>query len=636
MARLYQIFLVCLLIGFSSVSFGQVQNPADSVREFEVLRAASIRYFKIDSVTTLQTLAGNVIIKQGTTRINCDSAVVNNHTHIVESFGNIHINQADSLHTYGQYLKYVGAEKMAYLKRNVRLTDGKGTLLTQSLDYNLETGIGNFYEGGKVTENKTVITSTEGTYYSDTKDVYFKKNVKLDNEKDHVRADSLLYNMSTKISSFISKTNIKNKEVEINTNQGTYDLNTGNAFFTSRTNVVDSSGRVYTADNMALEHKSGNAQLEGNAVIIDTAGNFIVMSNQIFLNQQNKSFLATRKPVAIIIKDSDSTYIAADTLFSGISTRVEMEKMKLRSDSIMHVNIEENKKVLQVIQTDTSYVPLPADSSKILPPPMHGKDSINQVEIVTASLSKDSLYERSAIVNTESKDSLSAASSIKDNASLQKENKLIDSSMIKKSANKDTLTNSKVSEDSTIRYFLAFNNVRIYNDSLQSVSDSMFYSTADSTFRLYYDPVVWSGATQLTGDTIFLYTENNKPKRLYAFEKTLSVNRTREGFFNQMSGKTMNGYFVDGNIDFVRVKGSQAESVYYMQDADSAYIGMNRASGDAIDLYFKKDELLKVVFMNQVDGAMYPMQSIPTDQKELRNFQWLDTRRPKNKLELFQ
>ena len=86
----------------------------------------------------------------------------------------------------------------------------------------------------------------------------------------------------------------------------------------------------------------------------------------------------------------------------------------------------------------------------------------------------------------------------------------------------------------------------------------------------------------------------------------------------------------------MRVKGSQAESVYYARDDDSAYIGMNRAAGDVIDLYFKKGDLNKVLFVNDVKGKMYPMREIPADEKLLKNFIWLDDKRPKNKLELFE
>jgi hypothetical protein len=43
-----------------------------------------------------------------------------------------------------------------------------------------------------------------------------------------------------------------------------------------------------------------------------------------------------------------------------------------------------------------------------------------------------------------------------------------------------------------------------------------------------------------------------------------------------------------------------------------------------------------VKFVNNVDGTLYPIKEIPADKKELRGFKWLDKRRPKNKLELFE
>jgi hypothetical protein len=69
---------------------------------------------------------------------------------------------------------------------------------------------------------------------------------------------------------------------------------------------------------------------------------------------------------------------------------------------------------------------------------------------------------------------------------------------------KDTVAVNE--KDSTNRYFEAYRHVRIFSDSLQSVCDSMFYSFKDSVFRLYRDPVVWANSSQVTGDTILLFT----------------------------------------------------------------------------------------------------------------------------------
>lgn len=687
----YVCLIFFLMTGY--LSFGQIATTkpsSDTIREFEIIRGPSMRAIKIDSATTLQTIAGGAIIKQGSTLFHSDSAVVNPVTHIMEAFGNIEINQADTVHTYSQYLKYLGVEKIAYLKNKVKITNKSGTLFTDDLDYNLQTGIGNFHNGGKVIEGKSVITSMEGTYYEDTKDIYFKKNVKLDEPKKHIRADSLLYNMQTRKSSFISNTNIKTPEAEINTTQGTYDLNTGNAFFTNRSTVKDSSGRLYSANTMALENKTGNAQLEGNAVIIDSAGGYTIIANQVFLNKKNNSFLATRKPVLILKQKHDSTYIASDTIFSGFTTFVNNSNQVLQNDSTVNVNIPENKKVLETISNDSTGQYLlknHQEEPESLKKDFVGIDSVktfskvNQlikskketvVPALQDSIGKEPVPRKNKIDSSEKilkkpeKDSLKTADSLRHDIELKKSS--IDSGLVHDSLKRsmdsnrvkiDSLqtdsaknlsgiisaANEKITKtgidstnktDTSIRYFLAFHHVKIFNDSLQSICDSLFISSKDSVFRLYYDPVVWSANTQIAGDTMFLYTQNKQPKRLYVFESGLIVNRTKEGFFNQMSGKTINGYFIDGKIDYMRVKGTQSESIYYMQDEDSSYIGMNRATGDVIDLYFKNEDLKKVLFINKIQGKMFPMNQIPEDQKKLKNFKWLDDKRPKNKAELFE
>ncbi len=673
--------LLVFFLTFSLFSFAQISTKpavADTLQEFEIIRAPSMRAIRIDSVTTLQTVAGGAIIKQEGTTFYSDSAVLNPGTHEIEAFGNIHINQGDTIHTYGDYLKYLGMEKMAYLKGNVKLTDGKGTLFTKDLDYNLESGIGNFYKGGGVVEKKNVITSLEGTYYSDTKDVYFKKNVEVKGPKDTITADSLLYNMQTKKSNFISQTHIRNAEVDINTTEGSYDLNSGDAFFTQRTTVKDSSGRIYSADNMALEGLSGNGQLEGNAVIIDSANSFVVIANQIFLNKKNNSFLATRKPLLIIQQKNDSTYIAADTIFSGLKG----SEMILKKDTVLNINEQQNERVAELIKSDlgssrnvadstsdslamisdsdlllrTVNDSIPKDSSRLkVPPPVKdtffpekGKDSsiikmaekFRQLTPIDSLIIKDSIkpkaqikkdtVDRKILTDTSMLNQSSDTSGVEKAIRISEKNYL-DSTAVIQESSKD----SSVKSDSTARFFIAFHNVRIYNDSLQSVCDSLFFSTEDSVFRLYQDPVVWNGQSQITGDTIYLFTKNKDPERLYVFENGMMVNRTSEGFFNQLAGKTINAYFIDGRIDYARVRGQQSESIHYMQDEDSAYIGMNRATGDVIDFYFRKDELIKVLFINDVKGMMYPMNDIPTGERELRNFKWLDAIRPKTKFELF-
>jgi lipopolysaccharide export system protein LptA len=531
----FSVLLIFFVCNYCNAQQQQSANP-DTMRIIQIIQGKSLRQKTIDSGFIIETIAGNAILKEGLTIFNCDSAIINHHTNIMEAFGNIHINQNDSIHTYSQHLRYIAGDRIAWLDKDVKLTDKKGILYTQTLKYDLKTNIGEYTNGGKVVNGQTILTSEDGTYYADTKDVDFKNNVHLVDPKYDIVTDSMLYNTQTQITTFITDTYIKSKKGgDIFTREGTYDLETGKAFFGSHSVFTDSTHTTYTADNSAIDETSGIAQLEGHAVIRDSINGYTILGDQIFLNKKTNTFLATRKPVLIFKgQGNDSTFIAADTLFSGIQK----------------------------------------------------KDSAQQVITITDTL------KQTTVANT--------------------------------------------SSDTAIRYFLAFHHVRIFNDSLQSVCDSLFYSAQDSTFRLFQQPLVFANNSQISGDTIFLYTKDRKAKRLYVFDNGMIVNQSDKQIFNQISGRTINGYFKDGELDYMRVRGSPAESVYYPQNDDSAYIGMNRSKGDVIDIYFVNKEMNKVKFINDVDGTLYPMKQAPEDQKYLKGFKWWGERRPKNKFELFE
>lgn len=619
--------IVILYLLFSltgNTAFGQITLPvssaADTLRQIEIIQGNSLRKKMVDSII-YQTIAGNVIMKETPTLFYCDSASINERSKVMEAYGNIHINQSDSIHTYSQYLKYISAERIAYLKKDVRLTDKKGTLYTQELEYDLKTNIGIYKNGGRVVNGKTTLTSLDGIYYADTKDVYFKKNVHLVDPKYDIKSDSLLYNTQTQVVTFIAPTYIKSKEGgDIFTTSGNYDLKNGKAFFGYRTVFKDST-RTYVADNSAYDEKAGIAQLEGNAVIKDSVNGYTILGNQIFLNKKDNSFLATRKPVLIFKGDgNDSTFIAADTLFSGVEKRDEQgRKILLKKDTLKKTIIVTNDSTSLLNQTDSSL-------QKI-------KQTMDTLQSARAASEPELKKPGQPFISDTAIATIPSSDTTKLIVAIRPQDSLIKKPTIER-LKKDTTIN--VAKDSVIRYFIAFHHVRIFNDSLQAVCDSLHYSSEDSMFRMFKDPLVFSNKSQISGDTIHLFTKNKKVDRVRVFDNGIIINELNSKMYNQIAGRTLNGYFKEGALDYMRVKGSPAESIFYPQDDDSAYTGMNRCKGDVIDVYFVDKNVNKVKFINDVDGVLYPMRQIPDEQKNLKGFKWWESRRPKNKLELFE
>jgi hypothetical protein len=190
-------------------------------------------------------------------------------------------------------------------------------------------------------------------------------------------------------------------------------------------------------------------------------------------------------------------------------------------------------------------------------------------------------------------------------------------------------------DSNTNRFFEAYFNVKIFTDSMQAVADSMFYSFKDSVFRLFKNPIVWAQKSQILGDTIYLYTENKKPKRFYVFENALAINEAEKNLYNQVKGNTINGLFNNGNIEFFRAKGS-AENIYYTADESGAFIGVNRSTSDVIDVAFKDHKPYRVVFRNNLQGNISPIRQVNNAEMRVRGFSWYESRRPKTKFELFQ
>ncbi len=546
---LWRCLFALLLLAVSQAASAQVtmRPGADTTDVVIIKQADRLRYQRKDSVTELQMLAGRVFLQQNNTKFYCDSAVINQRTGIVEAFGNVHINDADSIHTYSQYLIYYSDTKKAYLNKNVRLTDGKGELTTNELEYDTDTKIGIYTNGGKVVSGKTVLTSRQATYYGDLKDVYFKDSVRMRDPDTDVDTDSLLYNTETQKVTFITETLIRSDSGRrtIRTSDGYYDMRTKQASFGRRPQIQDGSSFI-TGDVVSFDDSTGLSFARGSAVFRDTAQGIDILAGELQADRKKSTMLATQRPLMIIQQKKDSTYVTADTLYSGrITDMAGYEKTFLRPDSLSRDSTVKNDAAYQVVMLD------PGDTS-----------------------------------------------------------------------NRN-------------RYFLAYHHVRIFSDSLQAICDSLFYSGIDSVFRLFREPIAWANHSQITGDTMYLFTSDRQPRRIHVFENGLIINRTSEGFYNQIKGHTINGYFTDGRMDHMRAKGS-AESIYYAQDEDSAYTGVNRASADIIDMYFNGEGLRRVVFRSEVQGKMSPFRQVNHEEMRIRGFKWLETRRPKTKFELYE
>jgi hypothetical protein len=173
----------------------------------------------------------------------------------------------------------------------------------------------------------------------------------------------------------------------------------------------------------------------------------------------------------------------------------------------------------------------------------------------------------------------------------------------------------------------------MYRKDLQARSDSLYYSFEDSTFRMFYKPILWSDEMQSTADTIFILTKKNKADQLHYYSNAYIIMQTVKNYFDQIKGNKIIGYLKENELEYMDVKGS-AESLYYGKNDNNKILGQNNATSSYMKIYFSDKKVDIVKFINKPIAIFTPIRQVTEEQKLLKNFNWQESLRPKNKDDL--
>ncbi len=269
-----------------------------------------------------QIVSGNVRLRKGGMFMYCDSAYFYEAINSVEAFGNVRMEQGDTLFVYGDYLDYDGIEQMATLYadmgKKVRLRNREVTLLTDVFHYDMVGGVGYYDVGGEMIDNRNKLTSWEGEYYTQTKQSYFTGDVKLVSrgKKDELRinTDSLEYNTATHIAELVSPSEVINSDGVIYTSSGTYNTNTGVADLYQRSMVRTNRGNTLTGDTLIYDRSKQKGWAYGNMVLTDSARQSSLHGNYGFYDELRDSAFVTGRALAKEYSKGDTLYLHGDSI----------------------------------------------------------------------------------------------------------------------------------------------------------------------------------------------------------------------------------------------------------------------------------------------------------------------------------
>lgn len=269
-----------------------------------------------------QVLNGNVVMRKGDMFMYCDSAYFYEESNSFNAFGNVRMEQGDTLFVYADELNYDGASELAILYadfgKKVRLINKDVKLETDVFNYDMLNEVGYYTNGGVLTDKQNKLTSVAGEYHPNTKDAYFNYNVHLRSLQNadtlHIYTDSLDYNTATHIAKIVSKSEIVNSDGVIYSTSGIYNTDTGVGDLYKRSLVVTKRGSTLTGDTLFYDRTKGFGEAFGGVIVTDSVRQVSLHGEYGFYDEIADSAFVTIRALAKEYSRGDTLYLHGDTI----------------------------------------------------------------------------------------------------------------------------------------------------------------------------------------------------------------------------------------------------------------------------------------------------------------------------------
>ncbi len=271
-----------------------------------------------------QVVVGNVQFRKGGMYMYCDSALFFENDSL-EAFGNVRMEQGDTLFVYADQLVYGDSSQLATLYAEagklVRLINRDVHLTTEIFNYDLGIELGYYEVGGTLWDKSNKLTSWYGEYSPATKEAIFEDQVHLHslrpNDTLDIYTQQMLYNTVTHIATLDTTSTIVSGDGTIYTTYGTYNTELQQADLYSRSMVKARNGNTLTGDTLFYDRERGFGRAIGSIELTDSANRAILTGDEGFYYELRDSARVWGRALARQYsenEDADTLYLHADTI----------------------------------------------------------------------------------------------------------------------------------------------------------------------------------------------------------------------------------------------------------------------------------------------------------------------------------
>ncbi len=243
----------------------------------------------------------------------CDNAVFYKGANFFKAYGNIRMQQGDSVSMTSNYAEYNGNTEFAFASGNVKMRRPQTTLETDSLFFDRLKQQAYYRSGGKVTDTASVLTSKIGRYFMEEDKYSFINDVVVTNPEYTINSEQLDFYSESGHAYLYGPSTIKSETSTVYCERGFYDTRADNGYFV-KNSQINYDNRILKGDSLYFNREKKFASATNNIRVIDTINHSRITGHYAEVYREKDSVFITKKALAASLQDRDTLFIHSDTI----------------------------------------------------------------------------------------------------------------------------------------------------------------------------------------------------------------------------------------------------------------------------------------------------------------------------------
>jgi len=255
-------------------------------------------------------LTGNVRLLHNGAVITSNKAYYFERENYAKMFGNVRMNQGDTLHMNSKYAEYNGEKNFAFASGAVNMSSTEMRLVTDTVYFDRNIQQAYYRTNGTITNDKNVLKSKSGRYFIAQKKYEFRTAVTLTNPEYVMKTNTLDYYTSGGHAYVFGPTTITGKNNFIYTEKGFYDTKQNLARLLTNS-YIKYDTQVIKGDSLYYDRKREFSSATNNVKVTDTVNKFIGRGHYAEVYKLKDSIMMTKHAEVVTLVEADSLYLHA-------------------------------------------------------------------------------------------------------------------------------------------------------------------------------------------------------------------------------------------------------------------------------------------------------------------------------------